>query len=102
MDLNSLPKFREVVEEKRFTEPFIRLDDVINKPIAVIDYVDTKFIDRDNRMVDKVHILIDVDDIKRVISTASSVLIKQVKTASELPFACKIVKVKSYYSFENI
>lgn len=101
MNLNSLPQFRDVVEEKHFTEPFIRLDDILDKPMAILDYVDTVFTEKDGKRTQKVHILIEMDK-RYVISTGSIVLAKQVKEAKSFPFAAKIVKVKSFYSFENI
>lgn len=89
------------MEDKHFTEPFVKLDDILGQPLAVLDYVDTVFTEKDGKKTEKVHILIERDK-RYVISTGSTVLSRQVREAKTFPFAAKVVKVKSYYSFDNI
>lgn len=102
MNLSNLPNFEDVCNDKRFTEEFIKIDSILNKPIAILDYGTFTFKEKNGVIVDKVQILIDINGERRVISTASEVLMRQVKTAKVLPFAAKIVKIKQYYTFSNI
>lgn len=102
MDLKGLPKFSDVSDDKRFTEDFIKIDDILNTPLAVLDFNNTVFHEKDGKSIDKVQILVDIKGYRRVISTASEVLARQVQTAKSLPFAAKIMKIKQYYTFANI
>lgn len=79
MNLSNLPDFDKVSNDKRFTEEFVKIETILNKPIAVIDFGEFNFKEKNGNVVDKVQILVDIDGDKRVISTASEVLMRQVK-----------------------
>lgn len=102
MNFENLPDFTEVTTEKIFTEKFIKLDTILDKPIIVIDFCERTFKEKQGKTVNKIHILIMVDDERRVISTASAVLEKQVKTAKAMPFKAKIVKINNFYTFAGV
>lgn len=102
MNLDNLPNFNEVSQDKTFTEKFVKLDTILDKPLIVLDYCDKVFKDKKGNLVDKIHIQVEIDNERRVISTASSVLIKQIKGVSTCPFKAKIAKVSNFYSFTGV
>lgn len=97
-----MKKFADFSEEnKTFSEPAIRIDDILDKPIIVWDYYIGKSHFKDSQDKQRLTLQIEVDGEKRVIFTKSEILIRQIeKYAKELPFEAKIIKPKRYYTFQ--
>lgn len=97
-----MKKFADFSEEnKTFSEPAIRIDDILDKPIIVWDYYIWKSHFKDSQDKQRLTLQIEVDGEKRVVFTKSEILIRQIeKYAKELPFEAKIIKPKRYYTFQ--
>lgn len=97
-----MKKFADFSEEnKTFSEPAIRIDDILDKPIIVWDYYIGQSHFKDSHDKQRLTLQIEVDGEKRVVFTKSEILIRQIeKYAKELPFEAKIIKPKRYYTFQ--
>lgn len=102
MNLDSLPNFNEVSDEKVFTEKFIKIDQVLDKPIAVLDYCNRSIKGKQGNTVDKVHILVEIENKRWVVSTASAVLARQIQNVKALPFKAKISRPNKCYTFLGV
>ncbi len=75
----------------------MRLDDAINIALVVTGHkiVQSKF-----KEAKCLHLEVEIDGVKRVIFTGSTILIEQIeKYHSEIPFSTTIIKNKRYYTF---
>lgn len=75
-----------------------RLDEILNKPISVVDFRITKSNKRENSDCLQIQFLLDGE--VYILFTGSVVLIDQIQSVKEkLPFKTTIVKIDKYYSF---
>lgn len=93
-----MKNFSEFCDETKPLEgDKMRLDEAINIVLVVTGYkiVQSKF--KDAKCL---HLEVEIDGVKRVIFTGSTILIEQIeKYHNEIPFCTTIIKNKRYYTF---
>jgi len=90
-------KFSDFSDEKIFDGDKIKINDIINNEIIIIEYKigSSKYKDKDYLTLQ-----IKYNDEKFVIFTGSNVLIDQIKKyENKIPFITTIRKINKYYSF---
>jgi hypothetical protein len=94
-------KFNDFADEKHQLEgEKIGIDKVLNRQIAVIDFRVSKSKFAAESKGNYTTIQIEVDGIKKVLFTGSSVLLSQIEKYKEhLPFETTIQKINKYYTF---
>jgi len=93
------PRFSDFAEESKvFDGDKIRIDDILNQEILIIDF---KIKDSKKRQ-DTLYATIQfkIDDVNHIVFTGSGVLIDQLeKYKDSLPFYTTIKKIDRYYTF---
>ncbi len=90
-------KFSDFSDDKIFDGDKIKIDDIINNKIIIIDYKikNSKYKDNDYLTCN-----VKYDNKNFIIFTGSNVLIDQIKKYEKyIPFIATIRKINKYYSF---
>ncbi len=99
LNLDELSSFAEYARDK-LPMPGMkkRLEEILNKPIVILDYRITKSNKRENSECLQIQFWCDGDIF--VLFTGSVVLIDQIKAVKDkLPLKTTVVKIDKYYSF---
>lgn len=96
-----MQKFSDFAKEEcRFSEDKIPLDDILNSPVVVEAYYIQKSSFKDSLDKERMTMLVNLGNEKRVVFTKSEVLIRQMRQYEEhLPFETTIIHPKRYYTF---
>lgn len=78
----------------------IRIEDVLNKEIVVLNYRICNSQYKKNKSGKYLSLQIELDDNKYILFTGSDVLMRQAdQYKNEMPFMAKITKIDRYYTF---
>mgnify|MGYP000893345884 CR=1 FL=1 len=92
-----IKKFSDFAKNQVIDGEKIKLDDILNIDIIITAYRvnNSKF-----KQEKYLQLQFELDNIRHVLFTGSSVLIKQIEEyESNIPFLVKIIKIKNYYTF---
>lgn len=78
----------------------IKIEDVLNKEIIILDYVIFDSILKKGEDCLKIQFKFENDEKINILTTGSKILLKQIQFEElEFPFMSEIIKKKNYYSF---
>lgn len=92
-----IKKFSDFAKNQVIDGEKVKLDDILNIDIIITAYRvnNSKF-----KQEKYLQLQFELDNIRHVLFTGSSVLIKQIEEyESNIPFLVKIIKIKNYYTF---
>lgn len=95
-----MKRFSDFAKEINITGDKIKIDEILNKEIEVINYkiTESKYKNKDNNKL--LTLQIKVNNEERVIFTGSNILIEQCeKYKNEMPFLATIKKINKFYTF---
>lgn len=96
-----MKKYNEFATEIALDGDKISIDEILNQELAILAFStrNSRFSKCNNG--NYIIIQVEIHGVKKVVFTASTVLYDQLtKYESQMPFACTIIKVGSYYTLK--